>query len=103
MTGKQQAKIFQGKMIEISEMILSSIDNQLDMTWKIYFETDTYKITFYNVSQLKTENLSSPLQIQGFEIINHAENGWETDSHYEIRDFENDSINFFCECLNVEK
>ena len=102
MTGEQQAEIFQGKMIEISEMILSNIDNQLDMTWKIYFENDTYKITFYNVSRLKTEDLSAPLQIHGFEIIDNAENGWETDSRYEIRDFENDSINFFCECLNVE-
>ena len=34
----KQAEIFQGQMIEISEMILSNTDNQLDMTWKIYFE-----------------------------------------------------------------
>lgn len=102
MTGINQAEIFQGKMIEISEMVLSNTDNQLDMSWEIYFENATYKITFYNVSRLRTENLSAPLQIQGFEIIDHSENGWETDSRYEIRDFENYSINFFCECFKVE-
>jgi len=72
-----QTGIFQGKMIEISEMILSNTDNQLDMSWKIYFENAIYKITFYNVSRLRMENLSAPLQIQDFEIINHSQNGWE--------------------------
>ena len=90
-------------MIEISEMILSNNDNQLDMSWKIYFEKDVYKMNIYNVSRLKTENLSAPLQIQGFEIIDRSQNGWDTDSKYEIRDFENDSVHFFCEYFNIEK
>lgn len=98
-----QTGIFQGKMIEISEMILSNTDNQLDMSWKIYFENVIYKITFYNVSRLRMENLSAPLQIQDFEIINHSQNGWEADSKYEIRDFEYDSVNFFCERFKVEQ
>ncbi len=97
-----QTEIFQGKMIEISEMLLSNTDNQLDMSWEISFENMTCKINFYNVSRLRMENLSAPLQIQGFEVVDCSENGWDADSKYEIRDFENDSINFFCERFKAE-
>ena len=37
------------------------------------------------------------------EIINHAQNGWEKDSTYEIRDFEEDHINFFCEYFQIDE
>ena len=42
-----------------------------------------------------------PLEIHGFEIINHSHKGWEKDSTYEIRDFENDRVKFLCECFKV--
>lgn len=94
-----QIDIFQGKKVEILEMILSNVDNQLELSWKIYFENANYRITFYNVSRFRMENLSAPLEVHGFEVINHSQNGWETDSQYEIRDFEDDRVHFFCESL----
>lgn len=94
-------KFFQGNEIEILEMLLKNVDKQLELSWKIYFENVIYRITFYNVSRFKVRELSSPLVVQGFEIIDHSQNGWEKDSKYEIRDFEDDSINFFCESLEI--
>lgn len=47
--------------------------------------------------------LTAPLEVHGFEIISHAKNGWEKDSAYEIRDFENDCVNFFCESFKIDK
>lgn len=41
-----QAKIFQGNKIEILEMILKSVDNQLELSWEINFENVVYRITF---------------------------------------------------------
>ena len=46
--------------------------------------------------------ISIPLEIDGFEIVNCLEKGWERDSAYEIRDFEDDRIHFFCEFLKIE-
>ncbi len=93
----RQVEFFQGKSFEIVEMILKNIDNQLELIWKICFENEIFMITFYNVSSFRVSEVSNPIVIQGFEIINNSPNGWEKDFTYEIRDFEDDRVNFFCE------
>jgi hypothetical protein len=98
-----QPEVFQGDKIEILEMILKNVDNQLELSWKIYFKNVIFKITFYNVSRLRVGEFSVPLEVHGFEIINHSQNCWEKDSTYEIRDFEDDRINFFCECFKMDE
>lgn len=96
-------EIFQGNQIEILEMILKRVDNQLELMWKIYFENTVYWITFSNVSRFRIGEVSTPLEIHGFEIINHFQNGWGKDSAYEIRDFEDNRVNFFCEYFKVDE
>lgn len=98
-----QVEIFQGNKIEILEMILKNVDNQLELSWKIYFGNVVYRITFYNVSRFRIGDLSIPLEVHGFEIINHPQNGWEKDSTYQIRDFEDDRVNFFCEHFEMHR
>lgn len=98
-----QTESFQGNKIEILEMILKNTDNQLELSWEIYFDNAVYRMTFYNVSRFRVGDLSTPLEVHGFEIINHSQNGWEKDSKYEIRDFEDDCVNFFCECFKTER
>ena len=92
-----KAKIFQGNKIEILEMILKNEDNQLVLSWRIYFENEVFWITFYNVSRFRIGDVSIPLEIHGFEIINHSQDAWEKDSTYEVRDFEDDRVHFLCE------
>lgn len=96
-------KVFQGNKIEILEMSLKNVDDKLELLWEVYFENKIFSITFYNVSRLMIKAFSAPLEVHGFEIINHSKNGWETDSKYEIRDFEDDSINFFCEHFKIDE
>ena len=83
-------------------MLLKNVDNQLVLSWKIHFENTFFRMTFYNVSRFRVGELSIPLEVNGFEIIDYSQNGWEKDSKYEIRDFEDDRINFFCEYLKME-
>lgn len=98
-----QIEVFQGGRVEILEMILKSVNNQLELSWKIYFANSIFRITFYNVSRLRVGEFSAPLEVHGFEIINHSQNGWGKDSTYEIRDFEDDRVNFFCECFEMDE
>ena len=98
-----QAKIFQGNKIEILQMTIKSVDNQLELSWEICFNGVVYRMTFYNVSRFRAEALSIPLEVHGFEIINHIQDGWEKDSAYEIRDFEDDRVNFFCERFEINR
>lgn len=97
----EKAEIFQGNKIEILEMVLKNANNQLELSWKIYFDNTVFQITFSNVSRFRIGEVSMPLEIYGLEIINHSQNGWEKDSTYEIRDYEDDRVNFFCEYFKI--
>ena len=98
-----QTQIFQGKTIQILEMVLKNTNDQLELSWKISFENEIFRIIFHNVSKFNAENLSAPLEVHGFEILNHSQDGWEKDSRYEIHDFEDGCIHFFCECFEMNE
>lgn len=98
-----KAEVFQGSRIEILEMVLKGVDNQLELSWKTYFENTVRRMTFFNVSRFRIGEVSIPLEIRGFEMISHFQNGWEKDSTYEVRDFEDDRVNFFCECFKIDE
>ena len=98
---ENQVSILQGNKIEIFEMILKTIDGQLELLWKIKFENRFFRMIFYNVSSISIEEFSYPLEVHGFEIFNHSQKGWEKHNTYEIHDFENGKIRFFCEHLKI--
>ena len=75
-----QIEVFQGNKIEVVEMTLKNVDNHLELSWRIYFKDIFYRITFYNVSRFRVGEWSAPLEVHGFEIINHSQNSWEKDS-----------------------
>ena len=97
----EHKEFFRGNKIEILEMILKNADNQLELSWKIIIENTIHRIMFYNVSRFRIEEMSMPLEIHGFEIIDHTQNGWQRDSAFEIRDFEENRVHFFCEFYNM--
>lgn len=96
-----RAEILYGKHFEILEINIENVENQLVLSWKICFENTVFRMSFYNVSRLRVSEWSIPLELHGFEIINHSKNGWEKDSTYEIRDFEDDQLSFFCEYFSM--
>ena len=98
-----KAVFFQGNKIEILEMILKNVGNQLELSWKIHFGNTVHRILFCNVSRFRVVDMSTPLEVYGFEIIDHSQDGWEKDSTYEIRDFEDDRVNFFCEYFEMDE
>ena len=72
-----QAECLNGRKIGILEMTLKSVDNQLELSWKITAANAVYRMVFFNVSRLRLEEISAPIEIHGFEIIDHSQNGWE--------------------------
>ena len=83
--------------ITILEMNLINLNDKLELSCRIFLDNIVTRIVFNNVSRLRIENFSPPLEVQGFEIINHSQDGYTSDSRYEICDYENDSLSFFCE------
>lgn len=90
-----------GNEIEILELRLKIIEDRLELSLKLYSENMISEVIFNNVSRFRVGEISTPLVVHGFEIIDHSQNGWEKDSRYEIRDFEDDRINFFCESFKL--
>ena len=99
----KKVEMFQGHKVEVVEMVLECADNKLNLFWKIYMDDAIFNITFFNVSRFRIEEISAPFEIHGFEVISHTQNGWESDSAYEIRDFEDNLISFFCECFTLDE
>lgn len=89
--------ILQGEEIEILNLNLTNKNNKLIMVWEIKVASTIRTVTFYNVSMLRICELSAPFIIYGFEIVDRSLSGWQSDTTYEIRDFENGTINFYCE------
>lgn len=97
----EQIELINGEKIQILEMVLTNKVDQLELTWRFFCDKLIFHITFYNVSRFRIENFSVPLEVYGLEIINHSQNCWERDSKYEIRDFEDNRVNFFCESFEI--
>lgn len=75
----------------------SSVNGWPDMS-KDFFEI---KVNFSNVSNLKLDFSGAGLhQISGFDILDISENGLEK-INFQIEDYENDSINFNCEEVEI--
>lgn len=59
------------------------------------------KVNFYNVSNLKLDFSGAGLhQISGFDILDISDSGLEK-INFQIEDYENDSINFSCEQIEI--
>ena len=58
-------------------------------------------IKFLNVSHLNVNFLKGKIQqISGFDIIDKSQDGLE-EINFEILDYENDTLYFFCERVNI--
>lgn len=94
-------KYLQGERIEIFEMILSGKDNKLELTWRISVGNRRIKLFFHNISCFSMNSVSVPFEIDGFEVIDHLQDGWQKDSRYEVHDYEDGKVCFFCECIDL--
>lgn len=67
------------------------------------FHHNTYDCIFYNVSLLRLNGLSNFLNLNDIEILDNHNNGYADGMRYYLSDFENDSISFYFEKIDVIK
>ena len=60
-----------------------------------------YALDFKNVHTIDIRSLSFPMIVSGFEIIDHKQDGWDSESRFEILDYEDNVIHFTCENVAV--
>ena len=59
-------------------------------------------LRFLSISDVTLRFPAIPLQICGFEIRDHRADGWDADQRYEISDFEDGALHFFCRKIETE-
>lgn len=85
----------------ICEMSLQISNMQLQWMWDVLCQDIHYRIVFSNVSRINIRDLSYPLQLNGIEFIDNEEKGWDGDSRYLVRDWEDQSFHFYCENFEI--
>ncbi len=93
--------VLDGKMLLIDNLHITTVHQQLLLTLDAYIEGKIYHIVFHNVSSLRIENVSYPIQISGLAVADNSAKGWQANVRYEIYDFEDGIIRFFCEKITL--
>ena len=94
-------EIIDGKPIVIDNFHITTVDQRLIFSLDANIEGNLHHIVFHNISSLRIENFSYPMQISGFAVTDNSAKGWQSDVRYEIYDFEDGAIRFFCKDITV--
>ena len=92
--------ILQGKAVRV-ERVVMDCDNHFTLSMNCSVHNFPLTIIFRNVSNLSFQGISFPFDINGFEIIDNGEKGWENTVRYMIHDFEDGIICFYCEKIDM--
>ena len=77
------------KSLEIRELqIKTDVFNETHIVLRILCDEKIYTIRFDNVSNINLNDFSYPFQIEGFEIIDNRERGWDKSQRYKVWDYE---------------
>lgn len=90
-----------GQELYVEKMTLKCINNQMMLSLVVQSKGEILCAEFDRVSEFCVEKLSSPIIIQGLEIVDNTTRGWESVHQYTVRDFEDDTISFFCQKVKV--
>lgn len=59
------------------------------------------EMKFKNVTNFSIQSSNGIINISGFEILDHKEDGWSSENRFEIHDFENNDIHFMCQEFEI--
>ena len=93
--------ILQGKNLQISNISLNCINREISMTIQTDIENKELLILFSNVSFLNLRNISYPMIIECFDIIDNSNRGWDSQVRYHIHDLEDETIDFYCQDIRT--
>lgn len=91
----------QGEEVYISQIVISFDNFDKNLLMRLTHNDLEYSITFINPSRISLNNISFPLNINGFEILSKKSMGWDNPSLYYVHDFEDNQLSFYCEQIEV--
>ncbi len=91
----------QGQSISVRNLSLTDDDGYRTLILKVNCNGKDGTICFENVCRFSCVFMDSETVVSGFEIIDHSIDGWQSDARYEVRDYEEDSLAFYCEKVTI--
>ena len=92
-----------GKEIVVNRLQLSAESEGMNLLLEITCEEKEYRLFFEKVTSFVTSFQGYPFQIFGFEVLDHHSDGWQSEVQYEVRDYEEDSLAFYCKEITVQE
>ena len=91
----------QGQSISVHSLSLTDDNGYRTLILQVSCNGKDATVCFENVCRFRCSFEDSETVIHGFEIVDHSTDGWQADACYEVRDYEEDSIAFYCENITV--
>ena len=88
--------------VEITDFQLRNENGTRVLTLSFCADGKARTLRFLSVNDVTLRFSHSPMQICGFEIRDHRADGWDADQRYEISDFEDGALHFFCRDIETE-
>ena len=89
-------------ILRVDSISINTVDSEFTIVMGVHDKQNgNILITFGGVSSINIMYpLSPPMIIQGFEIIDNKQSGWENDKKFFVNDYEDGFLSFYCK--NVE-
>lgn len=88
--------------VEITDFCLHTASGAPVLTLSFCADGKAQTLRFLSISDVTLRFPAIPMQICGFEIRDHRADGWDADQRYEISDFEDGALHFFCREIETE-
>ena len=95
------ANVLDGKLLLMDNLHITTVNQQLMLTLDADIEGKIYHIICRNVSSFQINSFSYPMLISGLAVVDNSTKGWQADVRYEVYDYEDGTIRFFCEEIRV--
>ena len=91
-----------GTLLHITEILISEDDKKVNMVITLCVNDKDRILRFENVSSIKMSSFSYPMVIGSMEIVDHKDDGWSIEKRFEVKDYEEGSLSFFCENYTID-
>ena len=91
-----------GTLLHVTENLIFEDDKKVNMVITICEDDKDRILRFENVSSIKMSSFSYQMVIGSMEIVDHKDDGWSIEKRFEVKDYEEGSLSFFCENYTID-
>ena len=86
-----------GSSVLVEQIILEHHGDVNLMTLIVLNNQNRYKIQCHAVTAVCINCPRFPMWVEGFEVVDNQQFGWQSDSRYRVYDFEENTLSLYCE------